>query len=173
MSKDRCFIKEGQDSWWCESDELVWRITEIYRYALFLHIIFIKTDSKWIVHTVEWPSCLLKQLLLISPSDVDWIWALHAWIPERLNYQLFFSFRDMWFYHGKVIRYQVILITFKIIYVYKQLHGIKRSSSSSYFWKIFELSWIILKLVPPPLPHFVQCGDFLCSLHGQTWLQKE
>lgn len=154
----------------------MWRITEIYRYALFLHIIFIKTDSKWIVHTVEWPSCLLKQLLLISPSDVDWIWALHAWIPERLNYQLFFSFRDVWFYHSKVIRYQVVLITFLKLYMcINNFMGLKEVLHLSYFWKIFELSWIILKLsLPTPLaPHFVKCGHFLFSLHGQTWFQKE
>lgn len=44
-----------------------------------------KSDSEWVDHTVGWLSWLLNQLLLISPSDVDWILGLHAWIPERLT----------------------------------------------------------------------------------------
>lgn len=75
---------------WRKSREIMWTwwiITGICRCAAILFIVFVKTESEWIVHEVGWSSCLLNQLHLISPSDVDWIMGFHAWIPKKLNYQ--------------------------------------------------------------------------------------
>lgn len=59
---------------------------------------------------------LLNQLLLISPSDADWIWGLLAWIPERLNYQYSSHLETC---DSKVMRdfHIIVLITIKIMYV--------------------------------------------------------
>lgn len=76
---------QRRESWLIMS--IWWIVPGICRGAALLFIIVVSTDSEGVVHTVGWSSCLLNQLHLISPSDVDWILGLHAWIPEKLNYQ--------------------------------------------------------------------------------------
>lgn len=116
--------------------------------------------------TPGWSSCLLNQLLLISPSDVDWILGLHAWIPERLNYQHSSHLEAC---DSKVIREISISnhsYHFKnYIYAHTNFHRIKRSSSVSYFWEVLELLRTIPKLFFSPSLRY---GDFASRLHAQS-----